>query len=94
MADDTPFYAPNHPKAAPRQPVAGEVYAEFLVGHHRWTIELRDQGVYGIDVQFFQNEEFLFSRRFDPRLDSTRPPRELAIAWAEEERKSLERNES
>jgi hypothetical protein len=30
-------------------------------------------------------------RRFDPRLDASRPSREMAIAWAEEERKAMEK---
>jgi hypothetical protein len=89
MSDEQPFYAPDLKPAAPRQAVPGELYAEFFVGHNRWRIELRDQGKYGVDVQLFQNEEFFASRRFDPRLDPTRPPRELAIAWADEERKAL-----
>jgi hypothetical protein len=41
-------------------------------------------------VQFFKNEELGRARRFDPRLDPSRPSRDLAIAWAEEERKHIE----
>jgi hypothetical protein len=80
----------NHTTAAPRQPQPGERLFEFLVGHNRYLCELRDHGPYGIEAQFFRNEEFAYSRRFDPRLDPTRPPRELAIQWAEEERRALE----
>jgi hypothetical protein len=29
-------------------------------------------------------------RRFDRRMDQTRTPREMAIAWATEERKAIE----
>lgn len=46
--------------------------------------------VYGVDAQFYKNEEFDRGRRFDPRLDSSRPSRELAVAWAEQERKHIE----
>jgi hypothetical protein len=38
-----------------------------------------------------QNEEFLIGRRFDPRLDASRPSRDLAVQWAEEERKAMEK---
>jgi hypothetical protein len=51
--------------------------------------ELFDLGQYGIDVRFSMNEEFLYSRRFDPRVDPTRPPREMAITWAQQERIAL-----
>jgi hypothetical protein len=80
----------NHVKAAPRQPQPGERLFEFLLGHDRILCELRDHGPYGIEAQFFRNEEFRYSRRFDPGLDPTRTPRELAVHWAEEERRALE----
>ena len=73
-----------------RQPQLDELLFEFLRGHDRFRCELRDHGEYGIEAQFFKNEEFLLSRRFDPRLDPTRTPREMAVQWAQEERKALE----
>jgi hypothetical protein len=90
VSDEKPFYASDREPAPARQPRPGELLFEFLVGHDRWMCELRDHGPYGIEAQFWKNEEFLMSRRFDPRLDPTRPPRELAVAWANEERKTLE----
>jgi len=45
----------------------------------------------GIEAQFWKNEEFLYRRRFDARVDPTRTPRALAAAWDEEERKILEK---
>jgi len=36
------------------------------------------------------NEEFRIGRVFHQRLDPTRTPREMAIAWAQEWRKDLE----
>jgi hypothetical protein len=77
-------------KPAPRQKQVGELLFEFLVGHDRMRCELRDHGKYGVEAQFFRNEEFEIGRRFDPWLDSSRPSRVLAIAWAEEVRKELE----
>jgi hypothetical protein len=47
-------------------------------------------GAYGVEAQFYRNEEFAYSRRFDRRLVASRPSRELAIQWAESERAALE----
>jgi hypothetical protein len=89
---DEPFYAPNRKPDPPRQPKPGERLFEFLVGHDRYLFELRDHGdVYGAECQILKNEELLISRRFDPRLDPSRPSREMAIAWATEERKAFEK---
>ena len=77
--------------AAARQPKPGELLFEFLVGHKRYLFELRDHGEQlGVECQIFLNEELLGARRFDPRLDRSRPSRELAIAWADEMRKVYE----
>jgi hypothetical protein len=80
----------NHKRRPPRQPQPGEKLFEFLLGHDRILCELRDHGAYGVEAQFFRNEEFAYSRRFDPGLDPTRTPRELAVQWAETERRALE----
>ena len=90
MADDRPFYAPDRLPPVPRQSRRGELLFEFLAGHHRIRCELLDHGDLGIEVQFWRNKEFEWSRRFDPRLDPTRTPRDLAIAWAHEERTAIE----
>jgi hypothetical protein len=84
MSDDGSRRLPNPPKLPPRQAVAGELLFEVLVGHDRIRCELRDHGTeYGFEVQMFRNEEFEFSRRFDPRLDPTRRSRDLALQWAD-----------
>ncbi len=77
-----PFYKPNRTPDPPRQPVPGEPLFAFLRGHDRFLCELRDHDTYGIEAQFYQNEEFLYSRRFDTR--------EQAVRWAELERAALE----
>ena len=79
------------PRPPGREPEPGELLFEFMAGHTRVRCELRDHGPLGVEAQFFRNEEFFCSRRFDPRLDASRPSRELAIAWATEERRALER---
>jgi hypothetical protein len=89
MADDL-FYLPNRPPQPPRQAKAGDLLFEFLREHDRILCELYDLGDYGIDVRFSMNEDFWYSRRFDPQLDSSRAPRELALQWATEERKAIE----
>lgn len=92
MSDDQPFYAPDLRPLPPRQPVPGELVEEFLVGHDRWRIELREHGQWGVEAQLLKNEEFFASRTFAPWLDPSRTPRAMAIAWAAEERKDLQRH--
>jgi hypothetical protein len=84
MADE-PFYAPNRPPASPRQPKPGELLCEFQAKRtlKYWRVELRDCGEWGVEAQFFEDGHFSRSHRF--------PTRELAIAWAEAERRDLEK---
>ena len=86
------FYKPNRPPA-PSCPVQhGELLFEFQLGPDRYRCELRDHGeLYGVEPQFLKNEKFFYSRQFDARMHATRTPRELAIAWAEEERRAMQR---
>jgi hypothetical protein len=95
MSDERPFYVPNEPPHPPRQPQPGELLFEFYEERdHRWRCELRAHPEpYGIEAQFFLNEELFIGRRFDRTMDPTRPPRELAIAWAQEWRKGIEEGE-
>jgi hypothetical protein len=89
MADDD-WYKPHRPPAPPRQPKPGEPLFEFLRGQRSVSLRApRRRGIWR-DGQFYQNEEILIGRRFEPRMDAMRTPREMAIAWAEEERKALE----
>ena len=89
MADEG-WYKLNRPKAPPRQPKPGERLFEFKRGPDRFVCELRDHGAYGVEAAFYKNEEFLYSRRFDRQLDSSRPPRDRAAQWATEERLMIE----
>ena len=41
-------------------------------------------------AQFYQNEELITGRRFHRRMDPARTLREMAIQWAEEERRHIE----
>jgi hypothetical protein len=82
------------PRPTGPQSTPGEKLFEFLVDHDRYLCELRDHGAYGVEAQFFVNEEFRYSRRFDSRIGGTLTPREMAIQWAEEERKALEKGAS
>ena len=72
----------------------GELLFEF---YDEWThtfyrVELRDHGpVYGVEAQFLDPVDPRICRIFRPGLDPTRTPREMAIAWAEEERKAIEK---
>lgn len=61
------FYTPNCAPAPLRQRIPGERLFAFLCGHDRYHVELRDHGRYGGEAQFWQNEEFSYSRRFETR---------------------------
>ena len=81
----------NFPGSVPQPPQStpGEPLFEFIIerDHARWLCELRDLGPhYGVEVQFFQNEEFRYRRRFKTRA--------LAVQWAEEERKAIEEGDA
>jgi len=52
--------------------------------------ELVDLGQWGIEAQYFQNEEFEYSRRFDRSEHDHALARDLAIAWAKSERRHIE----
>jgi hypothetical protein len=70
---------------------AGRTAVQFLHGHDRILCELRDHDeAYGVEAQFFRNEELEIGRRFERRMDPTRTPREMAIQWADEWRKAIE----
>jgi hypothetical protein len=86
LVSDDAFYHPNRPPAPPRQPQPEVRLFEFLHGHDRYLVELRDHGAYDVEAQFWQNEEFWYSRRFETRA--------LAIQWAEEERNFLVKGSS
>lgn len=80
----------NAPKAEAPRSTPGERVCEFLVGHDRYRVELRDHGhEQGIEAQFWKNEEFSYSRTFAPWMGLTLTPREHAIQWAEQERAVL-----
>ena len=72
----------NAPKAPAPRSTPGELLCEFLVGHVRYRVELRDHGhEQGIEAQFLKNEEFSHSRRFAPWMGLTVTPREHAVRW-------------
>jgi hypothetical protein len=86
---DEPFYTPGHKPPRGPAPRARERLFVFVRGHDRFLCELVDHGKYGIEAQFWKNEEFLMSRRFDDTAPSDLTPREQAIQWADEERKAI-----
>jgi hypothetical protein len=84
---------PRRPLGPPRQPQPGELLFEFYreCDHSRWLYELRQHPEpYGVEAQFYRNEVFDSSRRFDRTMSRELTPREMAIAWAHEWRKVLE----
>jgi hypothetical protein len=83
MADD-PFYAPNAKPTPPRVPRAGEPLWSVRANGATWEAELRYHGEYGVEAQILKQGELVIGRRFDTR--------ELAVLWAEQERKAIERD--
>src|SRR5436189_2652175 len=92
MADDPSWMFHNSPKAPPRQPKPGELLFEFYVEHTHtfWRCELRDHGSYGVEAQFLDPIDIRIARTFNERMDVVRTPRQMAIAWAHEERRAIE----
>ena len=92
MTDGDPFFKAGLRAASPLSTSqAGEKLYESLVGHARYLFELRDHGIeLGVATQIFKNEDLLAPRRFDRRLNASRPSRGLAIQSAEEMRKHFE----
>jgi hypothetical protein len=82
MMADEPWYSPTYRSPPPQPLQPGERLFEFLRGHDRFYCELRNQGEFGIEAQFFRNDELYLSRRFDHR--------EQAIEWATSERQAIE----
>lgn len=91
MTDDRDWN-PHHElptPAAKARELLFEFYSEPRKTYYR--CDLVDHGaVYGVEAQFFDPIDFSTSRRFDPRLDPSRTPREMAIAWAIEMRTYFE----
>jgi hypothetical protein len=87
------WYKPHSPRTPRRPPRVGELLFEFHVErvHKFYRCELRDHGQYRVEAQFLDPVELLYARTFGPWLDRTRTPREMAVAWAQEERTALER---
>ena len=78
---DEPFYQPDRKPAPKREPKPGELLFEFTRGTYRYRVELRAHGEWGTEAQFLCEGLLHFAR--------TLPTRELAIAWAEQERKAM-----
>lgn len=81
-----------HPKMPTRVAQPGELLFEFYAEreHRFYRVERRDHGEYGVEAQFLDPIQPTICRTFHQRLDPTGTPREMAIAWATEERKAIE----
>lgn len=90
MSHDEHYTAYGHQILPPRQSQRREQLFEFLHGRDRIRCELLDHGDYGVEAQFLTNEELTIGRTFHAHLDPSRTPREMAIAWATEERRAIE----
>lgn len=84
MADETPWYAPDHPGALhgkPCSPRPREAVWTLVKGGKRVDAELMFHGEYGVEAQFLHEGVMAYGRRF--------PLRELALQEAEEHRQRL-----
>jgi hypothetical protein len=81
---DEDWYKPHRPPVPPRQVPATHTF---------WRVELRDHGAYGVEAQFLDPIDIRSARTFRQDMDPTRTPREMAIAWATEERRAIEQGD-
>jgi hypothetical protein len=76
------------PKA--QQPRAGELLIEWQRGADVMRCELRDHGEFGVEAQILRNGDLYIARTFQNEAVLGLRARELAIAWAEQQRKAME----
>jgi hypothetical protein len=92
MAD--PDWFTRRPPAPPRIPKPGELLFEFYRerDHKFFRCELRDHGEHGVEATFFEGDFSFMAHMFRDVDDGERitTARELAILWAEQERKTIE----
>ena len=84
--------APFGPMPAARVAEPGELLFEFHVErtHRFYRVELYYHGEHGVEARFLDPIDPIICRTFHQRLDPTRTPREMAIAWAIAERRAIE----
>jgi hypothetical protein len=91
---DPDWFKPHRPATPPRVPKPGELLFEFYRerDHKFFRCELRDHGEHGVEVTFFEGEHGFMAHMFRDVDDGERivPARELAILWAEQERRAIE----
>jgi len=84
MADD-PFDLAHWPPVPPNSKPTVETLWSFQRGTRTITCRLLYRGEWGVEAQIFKHGELVIGRRFDTRA--------LAVQWADEERRVLERPE-
>lgn len=85
MADD-PFFSPNAKPPQPSVPRPAEPPWSVRKEDATWTAELRYHGEWGVEAQIFKQGELVIGRQFETWA--------LAVQWAGEERRVLERGEA
>jgi len=87
--NDEPFYRPNRKPAPERLGKPGERLFEFRKGSDHYACELRLHGEWGVEAQFLLNGDLYIARTFQDQPDFGVRARDLATAWAEQQRKAL-----
>jgi hypothetical protein len=75
---DQPFYAPDRKPAPPRQPQPGEPLWSISQDGHQLDCKLRAFEPWGVELQIYQDGEFLQGRRW--------PTRAMALEGADEQK--------
>jgi hypothetical protein len=83
----------NAKKATARTPRPGEMLFAFQHGADAYRCELRDHGEFGVEAQFLLNGELYIARTFQDEPILAVRARELAIAWAEQQRGAMEKGQ-
>jgi hypothetical protein len=87
---DEPFYSPKAKPAPLRRRRPGERLFEFRKGSDHYVGELRYHGEFGVEAQFLLNGDLYIARTFQDQPDFNITGRELAVAWATQQRTLLE----
>jgi hypothetical protein len=74
---------PEQSASPPRVPRPGEPLRTLRKDHVIWSAELRYHDEGGVEAQILRDGDLFMGRRFDLR--------EIAVRWADEERRLIER---
>jgi hypothetical protein len=89
--NNEPFYKPDRKPAPVRLGKPGGRLFEFRKDVNHYVCELRNHGEWGTEAQFLLNGDLYIARTFQDQPDFGLHARDLAVAWADQQRKAMER---